>query len=121
MAQRMSRMLALPLAAAIVVLATGCGESSKLPESAGFGPTPQLPEPKKQTIPTVHVATAKGWADGKTPVPAEGMSVTAFAGGLDHPRWVYVLPNGDVLVAESNAPPKPDDDKGIKGWFSRMS
>ena len=45
------------------------------------------------------------------------MAVNAFATGLDHPRTVYVLPNGDVLVAESNAPPKPDDGKGIKGWI----
>ena len=45
------------------------------------------------------------------------MRVAAFAGKLDHPRWLYVLPNGDVLVAETNAPPKPDDAKGIKGWI----
>ncbi|CAG9180465.1 PQQ-dependent sugar dehydrogenase [Cupriavidus pampae] len=121
MAQPMVRVrtLTLPMIA-VALLAAGCGESSKLPESAGFGPSPQLPAPNKQTIPTVHVATAKGWSAGKTPVPAEGMTVTAFADKLDHPRWVYVLPNGDVLVAESNSPPKPDDDKGIKGWFSKM-
>jgi glucose/arabinose dehydrogenase len=47
------------------------------------------------------------------------MEVGAFAGGLQHPRWLYVLPNGDVLVAETNAPPRPDDGKGIKGWFFR--
>jgi glucose/arabinose dehydrogenase len=50
-------------------------------------------------------------------VPAEGTTVTAFARGLDHPRWLYVLPNGDVLVAETNAPERPDDAKGIKGFF----
>ena len=75
-----------------------------------------LPPPHKTLIPTVHIAPAKGWADGDKPVAAAGLAVTAFATGLDHPRWLYVLPNGDVLVAETNAPPKPDDGKGIKGW-----
>jgi len=50
-------------------------------------------------------------------VAAEGTTVAAFAQGLDHPRWLYVLPNGDVLVAETNAPERPQDAKGIKGWF----
>jgi glucose/arabinose dehydrogenase len=52
-----------------------------------------------------------------TPQSAPGTQVVAFARGLDHPRWLYVPPNGDVLVAESNAPPKPEDGKGIKGWL----
>ena len=52
--------------------------------------------------------------------PPTGMAVNAFATGLDHPRWLYVLPNGDVLVAETNAPPKPDDGKGIKGWIAKQ-
>ena len=67
-------------------------------------------------LPTVNIATAIGWPSGGKPTAANGMAVNAFATGLDHPRTVYVLPNGDVLVAESNAPPKPDDGKGIKGW-----
>jgi glucose/arabinose dehydrogenase len=65
----------------------------------------------------VNVVTARGWAAGPRPVAAEGTSVGAFAVGLAHPRWLYVLPNGDVLVAETNAPPRPGDGKGIKGWF----
>jgi glucose/arabinose dehydrogenase len=65
----------------------------------------------------VHVVTAKGWPAGAKPASAPGTTVTAFATGLDHPRWLYVLPNGDVLVAETNAPPRPDDNKGIRGWF----
>jgi glucose/arabinose dehydrogenase len=65
----------------------------------------------------VHVVTAKSWPAGAKPVAAEGTAVAAFGQGLDHPRWLYVLPNGDVLVAETNAPPRPDDNKGIKGWF----
>ena len=54
------------------------------------------------------------------PAAAEGMQVTEFASGLDHPRWLYVLPNGDVLVAETNAPERPDDAKGIKGFFFKL-
>lgn len=65
----------------------------------------------------INVATAKGWAQGATPTAADGMSVAAFASGLDHPRWLYVLPNGDVLVAETNGPPRPQNNKGIRGWF----
>src|SRR5262249_45432844 len=59
---------------------------------------------------------AKGWSDGATPTPAADLSVKAYATGLQHPRWLYVLPNGDVLVAETNAPPRPEDGKGIRGW-----
>ena len=99
----------------------GCGETAKLPESAGFGPNPQLPEPNKTLIPTVNVAPAKGWPEGGKPTPAAGTAVDAFATGLDHPRWVVVLPNGDVLVAESNKPPKPEgsDSGGIRGWVMK--
>ena len=58
-----------------------------------------------------------GWADGAQPTPASGLAVTAYARDLDHPRWLYVLPNGDVLVAETNAPPKPDEAPGgLKNW-----
>jgi glucose/arabinose dehydrogenase len=65
----------------------------------------------------IHVVSAKGWTNGARPIAADGLTVTAFAQGLDHPRWLYVLPNGDVLVAETNAPPRPDNNKGLKGWF----
>jgi glucose/arabinose dehydrogenase len=83
---------------------------------AGFGPQPKLPEPERKLVPTVNVAPAEPWSSAQDhPVPAAGFSVTAYARDLDHPRWVYTLPNGDVLVAETNAPPKPDDSKGIKG------
>jgi glucose/arabinose dehydrogenase len=79
-----------------------------------------LPQPVKQVIPTVHIAPAKGWPDGTGPIAAQGLAVAPMATGLDHPRWIYVLPNGDVLVAESNAPPKPADGKGIKGAIMGM-
>jgi glucose/arabinose dehydrogenase len=103
--------------AAVAVGAAGCASSARLPVSAGTGPDPTLPPPEKALIPVVHVVTAKGWPEGATPVAAEGTAVAAFARDLDHPRWLYVLPNGDVLVAETNAPPRPEDNKGIKGWF----
>ena len=100
-----------------VIALAGCGAPATLPVSAGTGPHPVLPPPTSSFIPTVAVADARGWAPGAAPHAAAGMTVTAFADRLDHPRWLYVLPNGDVLVAETNAPPKPDDNRGIKGWF----
>jgi len=106
----------------IAALATGlvaCGESSTLQVSDGIGPSPKLPEPNKTLMPTVNIAEAVGWPDGAKPTPAPGLQVMAFAEGLDHPRWLYVLPNGDVLVAETNAPPKPDDTQGIRGWVMK--
>ena len=93
-----------------------CSSMATLPVSAGTGPAPVLPPPRHSLIPTVKVATAAGWADGATPKPGDGLRVSALARNLDHPRWLYVLPNGDVLVAETNAPPKPDDRKGLRGW-----
>jgi glucose/arabinose dehydrogenase len=100
--------------------AAGCAGSARLPVSAGTGPNPQLPPPERSLIPLVNVAEARGWPAGRTPVAAPGTAVRAFASGLDHPRWLHVLPNGDVLVAETNAPPRPDDGGGIKGWFMKM-
>jgi glucose/arabinose dehydrogenase len=67
----------------------------------------------------VQVAEARGWPAGLKPQAPAGVQVTAFASGLTHPRWLYVLPNGDVLVAETNAPERPDDAKGIKGKVVR--
>ncbi|HSF38178.1 MAG TPA: sorbosone dehydrogenase family protein [Thermoanaerobaculia bacterium] len=98
----------------------GCASSARLPVSAGTGPEPTLPPPDKSLIPLVHVVTAKGWPEGAKPVAAEGTAVAAFAEELEHPRWLYVLPNGDVLVAETNAPPRPKDNKGIKGFFFKL-
>ncbi|MBV4484303.1 sorbosone dehydrogenase family protein [Pseudomonas sp. SWRI153] len=106
----------------VIALAGGlaaCGETSSLQVSDGTGPSPKLPEPNKTLIPTVNIAPAVGWPDGAKPTAAAGTQVAAFAEGLDHPRWLYVLPNGDVLVAETNAPPKPDDSKGIRGWVMK--
>ncbi|HEY5062388.1 MAG TPA: hypothetical protein VII52_12685, partial [Gemmatimonadaceae bacterium] len=99
----------------VAMSAAGCGSAARLPVSAGTGPTPEIPPPRTSLIPTVNVANAKGWPTGVTPTAVAGTRVAAFADKLDHPRWLYVLPNGDVLVAETNAPVRPDDNKGIKG------
>lgn len=100
---------------ALLLTMTGCTMPSKSPINDSYGSQPHLPKPKSSLLPTVNIAPAKGWSEGKMPTPATGLKVQAFAKGLQHPRWLYVLPNGDVLVAETDAPPKPDDSKGIKG------
>lgn len=111
------------LAAASLALAalSACGEVATLPVEAGMGPTPKLPPPNTTLIPTVNTAKAVGWIAGAQPVAAAGLAVNAFASGLDHPRWLYVLPNGDVLVAETNAPPKPEEASGgLKDWAAGL-
>ena len=107
----------LPVAA---LMLAACGETAKLPFEAGVGPAPQLPGPTKTLIPTVKVSEAIGWTDTAGPTAPVGFKVTAMARGLDHPRWVYTLPNGDVLVAESNKPPKPEGSTdGGSGLFAK--
>lgn len=102
---------------ALVALAlSACGEQATLPVASGMGANPALPSPNATMLPTVNVAKVARWAVGAKPTAAPGLQVAAFAEGLDHPRWLYVLPNGDVLVAETNSPPKPDDGKGLKGF-----
>jgi glucose/arabinose dehydrogenase len=95
-------------------------DTSKLPPNADVGPHPTLVAPESHVIPTVKVAPAKGWTDGAQPVAANGLRVNAFAKDLEHPRWVYVLPNGDVLVAEADAPVRPDEGKGVKSKVMKM-
>jgi glucose/arabinose dehydrogenase len=109
----------LGMALAVAMAVAGCGERATLPDAATSGASPQLATPVRAAIPTVNIAPAKGWLPGATPTPAPGLAVKAYAEGLEHPRWLYVLPNGDVLVAETNAPPKPDDARGIKGWIMK--
>lgn len=105
---------------AIPLVLAACGDTATLPVAAGQGASPQLPPPNKTLLPTVKIAKAIGWPAGGAPVPAPGLAVAAFARGLDHPRWLYELPNGDVLVAETNAPPRPDDDNGLKGKVQKL-
>ena len=105
-----------------VILAVGSGvlissyEKATVPVDAGYGAKPALPDPNPGLIPTVNIAPATGWPSGVVPLAANGFVVTEFAGGFDHPRWLYVLPNGDVLVAESNAPPKGAGTFSVKRW-----
>lgn len=100
-----------------IMTLTACSDTAKLSIADGSGPKPVLPKPSKSLIPTVHVASAIGWQGDAKPNPASGLAVQAFAKGLNHPRWIYELPNGDILVAETNSPPKPDDGGGIRGWL----
>ncbi|MGC3818853.1 PQQ-dependent sugar dehydrogenase [Acinetobacter sp. G11] len=117
----MSAQFLLSLAGAAIVLAfTGCASPSRSPITDSYGPQPHLPEPKSSLFPTVNIAPAKGWPAGTMPTPAPGLKVQAFAKELEHPRWLYVLPNGDVLVAETDAPPKPDDSKGFRGKIMKL-
>ena len=102
------------------VTLSSCGGSARLPIAAGIGPAPEIPGPETSLIPVVNVKTARGWDAGVTPTTAPGLAVRAYAMQLEHPRFLYVLPNGDVLVAESNGPPRPEDDPGgIRGWFMK--
>jgi glucose/arabinose dehydrogenase len=117
---RKNLILAIAIGAMALPLA-GCNDPQDTATvEQSYGASPELPAPQSSLIPTINVATATSWPDGAKPKAADGLAVNAFATGLDHPRAVYVLPNGDVLVAETNAPPKPDDGKGIRGWAQKM-
>ncbi len=118
-ATRHSSQLVRAMSLCVMVLAStlaGCGTSARLSVQDSMGPTPVLPAPRTSVVPTVNIAPAVGW-NGAMPTPAPGLEVNALAGDLDHPRWLHVLPNGDVLVAETNAPPRPKAAQGIRGWF----
>ncbi|MFT3724175.1 MAG: sorbosone dehydrogenase family protein [Hyphomonadaceae bacterium] len=106
-------------AAVLTLSIAGCAGATTEPVSAAIGPGQalNLDKPQSTLLPTLKIAEAVHWASGQTPVAAHGLQVKAFATGLDHPRWLHVLPNGDVLVAETNAPPRPDEGGGIRGYF----
>jgi len=102
------------LSVTAVCALAACAAVAQGAPGAGIGPNPSLPAPQKSSlVPTLKIAPAKGWPQGVTPKAPEGFKVTALATGLEHPRWVYTLPNGDVLVAESNKPPKPEGMKNV--------
>lgn len=108
-----------PALSALLIMAvwlTGCGGNAP-PIDRSIGNNPELRQPDTSWVPTINIAPAERWNQGEQPQAAPGFSVNAFATELDHPRWLYVLPNGDVLVAESNAPPRPKDRSGLKGWI----
>src|SRR4051794_463499 len=99
----------------------GCGSKAELSVDDVTGPNPKLAAPKTSLFPTVNIAKAVGWAKGAAPTPTEGLQVAEYAGGLSHPRWLYVLPNGDVLVAETDSPPRADKGSGgIKNWIAGL-
>ena len=104
-----------PFVAAFSMALVACAETVTAPALLGFGPQPTLPAPQIALMPVVNIAPAIGWPEGGLPQGAPGTQVTAFARGLDHPRWLHVLPNGDVLVAETNKPQQPEV-MGFKAW-----
>lgn len=110
------KLFAIPAIVALTLSA--CGESSKHDISFGMGAQPTLPAPVETLIPTVHVAAVLGWNNSSKPTPAKGLNVKAFADGLAHPRWLYELPNGDILVAETNFEMQGLEGS-IKGWFAK--
>ncbi len=116
----MRQTLFIPLALAMLLGLANCADKATLDEATGTGANPVLPEPEQSMLPVVNPAKAVGWPEGQLPTPAEGLSVTPFASKLDHPRWLYVLPNGDILVAESNAPKDSGGFSGIKGWIAGL-
>jgi glucose/arabinose dehydrogenase len=94
------------------------GKPAQLSVEAVTGPKPQITAPRVEGIPTVRIAKVVGWSEGAKPVAAAGLGVGEFARDLDHPRWLYELPNGDVLVAESNSPPR--EGGGFTGWVMKL-
>lgn len=116
--QKLRPLPAVALLGALIL--AGCGDMAKLPPMADVGPEPLLPPPVRQVIPTVNIAPAVGWPAGQTPQPMAGLRVTAFATGLKHPRWLHVLPNGDVLVAEANKPGKSPEGLRELGFLGRI-
>ena len=108
--------LKLLLICGLAVGIAACGDEADLPQQASVGPNPTLLEPQSSLIPTVDIAPAKGWPEDGAPTPSAGLAVNAFARDLDHPRWLHVLPNGDVLVAETNAPERPEGG-GVKAFI----
>jgi glucose/arabinose dehydrogenase len=102
-------------ALASVLICSACGNGAKFRLAETEGTHPAIAPPQKSVLPTIHIAPAEGWKSGEKPAVPPGVAVNAFAQGLSHPRWLYVLPNGDVLVAETDTPSKPEDFKGVQG------
>ncbi|KKC25167.1 PQQ-dependent sugar dehydrogenase [Sphingomonas sp. SRS2] len=100
------------IAALVVIYVLFTHEKAEVDFAATVGARPKLSEPNETLVPTINVAKAVGWKTGEKPVAAAGLSVARFADGLQHPRWLYVLPNNDLLVSESNSPPRDDKNGG---------
>lgn len=102
----------LPLAA--------CAIGSSSSSDTGYGASPAIPAAESTLLPMVNIAPVRVRPSGFLPTAPTGFAVTEFAGGLKHPRWLYTLPNGDVLVAESDAPEEHDEGSGLFGWIRRQ-
>jgi hypothetical protein len=105
--------------ALLALACSACAEQATLSVEQGTGPDPQLPAPVTDLLPTVNIAKAIGWPADAQPQGISGTRVNAFAEGLDHPRWLYMLPNGDVLVAESNKPTR-ESGFNLKSWVGDL-
>jgi len=122
----MKKLVIALLAFGVVAAAGGVGlgylsrQEATVPIEETYGPNPVLVEPKIERVPSVNVAEATPWPEGTMPSAAKGLAVKEFAGGLDHPRWLHVLPNGDVLVAESNAPPQPEPGFSVRAFVAQL-
>jgi Glucose/sorbosone dehydrogenases len=105
----------------------GCASDAvNLATANEYGTNPKLVAPSSSALPTLSIAKAVGWPEGRAPMVGTALQdlenpvvVTRFAEGLDHPRWLLVLPNNDVLVAETNKPASKGGFSGIKGWVAR--
>jgi glucose/arabinose dehydrogenase len=107
--------------AMLALFVAGCDWSS-LSDEETQGANPTIPTPRWALMPDINLARAVGWPKAAMPTPAPGLAVNAFAAGLDHPRWLHVLPNGDVLVAETNTPKSGDVSvPGFKGIVMIMA
>ena len=109
------RMVLTGAGAALILAACGGGDPDPIGKTTG--PDPRLEAPKVQTLPTIKTADPIGWAEGEAPAAPEGFTVNAFARDLNHPRQVFVMDNGDVLIAESSS--EPSEGGGIRGFFER--
>ena len=111
------------LAIIAVVLAIGAAfwitrpDEAQVPMDQMVGVDPVLGDPRPQMVPTVDIAEVARWDPDQQPTAAEGLNVARFADGFEHPRNLYTLPNGDILVAETNSPPR--DNGGIEGWVMK--
>ncbi len=104
----------------VVFVVTESHQRATLDVAAVQGASPKIVDPRTGLFPLFKIATPIGWKANEAPTPAAGLKVQAFATKLDHPRWMLTLPNGDILVAETNAPSRPDDSTGFTGWIERQ-
>ncbi|MEW9585171.1 sorbosone dehydrogenase family protein [Paraburkholderia sp. DGU8] len=108
------------LAVAMLLPLASCAIGPSSSSDTGFGASPAIPAPQSTLIPMVNIAPVQARPAAFLPTAPSGFAVTEFASGLAHPRWLYTLPNGDVLVAESDAPKEHDQGSGLFGWVRKQ-